>query len=470
MIRQNQRLVNLINRLLDGALIVTAYLLAAWLRLDFMINREASLEAIFHAEYTGVAAVYAVVMVLLYSVLRLYGSFRFKKFWQECLTLAAANAVGMLGIGAVLYVFRLEDFSRLVLALFYVFSTGFVILKRVVVRAVLEHYRSLGYNQRTLLLVGSGELARRYYEEIKDNPQYGYFFMGYLSPEKSPEMAPYLGGYEYFRGFLETRSVDEVVIAMQQTERRQVGEMIATCGRYGAKVSVIPAYSDYIPGIPKIEQAGNLKLFNVRSTPDKGPVWAFVKRGMDIVGSVLGLVLSSPVMLAVAVAVKRCDKGPVLFVQTRVGKDGKEFRMYKFRSMYVDAEERLAELQQYNQVGGPAFKMESDPRVTRVGKFIRRTSLDELPQFINVLKGEMSIVGPRPPLPREVAQYSDWDWGRLAVKPGLTCYWQISGRSDVSFDDWMKLDLKYVEEQGLWTDLKILWKTVGVVLHGTGAY
>ncbi|WP_418668201.1 sugar transferase [Allofournierella sp.] len=470
MIRQNQRLVNLINRLLDAVLIVAAYLLANWLRLDFMVHRDASLKAIFDAEYTSAAVLYAFIMVALYSLLRLYGSFRFKMFWQECLTLAAANAVGVLGIGAVLYVVRLEDFSRLVIALFYVFSTGFVILKRVATRALLDHYRSLGYNQRALLLVGGGELAHRYYEEVKNNPQYGYFFMGYVAPEKNQCMTPYLGGYEMFRPFLETRNIDEVVIAMQHTERKQVGDMIATCGRYGAKVSVIPAYNDYIPGLPKIEQAGSLKLFNVRSTPDKGPIWAGVKRVMDVVGSIIGIVLSGPVMLGVAVAVKRCDRGPVLFVQTRVGKNGKEFKMYKFRSMYMDAESRLEELKKYNQVKGPAFKMENDPRVTKVGKFIRKTSLDELPQFFNVLKGDMSIVGPRPPLPREVAQYSDWDWGRLAVKPGLTCYWQISGRSDVSFEDWMKLDLKYVEEQSFWTDLKILWKTVSVVLHGTGAY
>ena len=144
--------------------------------------------------------------------------------------------------------------------------------------------------------------------------------------------------------------------------------------------------------------------------------------------------------------------------------------MYKFRSMYMDAEERLTELQKYNQMDGPAFKMENDPRITPVGRFIRKTSVDELPQLWNVLKGDMSIVGPRPPIPREVEQYTDWDWGRLAVKPGLTCYWQVNGRSNLSFDEWMKLDLKYVEEQGFFTDLKILFKTAGVVLRGDGAY
>ncbi len=144
--------------------------------------------------------------------------------------------------------------------------------------------------------------------------------------------------------------------------------------------------------------------------------------------------------------------------------------MYKFRSMYKDAEQRLAELEQFNEADGPAFKIVNDPRITPVGRFIRRTSIDELPQLFNILKGDMSVVGPRPPLPREVAQYDDWEWGRLAVRPGLTCYWQVSGRSNLSFEEWMTLDLKYIEEQGPLTDLSILLKTVGAVIRGDGAY
>ena len=195
-----------------------------------------------------------------------------------------------------------------------------------------------------------------------------------------------------------------------------------------------------------------------------------VKRCGDCLLAAIALIIFSPLFLICYLAVKHEDGGPAIFAQERMGKNGVRFKMYKFRSMYMDAEERLAELQKFNQVDGPAFKMENDPRITPVGRFIRKTSIDELPQLINILKGEMSIVGPRPPIPREVEQYTDWDWGRLAVKPGLTCYWQVSGRSNLSFDEWMKLDLKYVEEQGVLTDMKILFKTVGVVLRGDGAY
>lgn len=469
--RRHQGIVNIANFTVDVGLILVAYGLATWLRNGYMAGAPTSFFSLFDRQYVVVACVYAVCIGLAYIFCRLYGSFRFRIFFQEARTIAVINGVGILGVGAVLYITRLTDFSRMVLGFFYVFSVGLVLAKRLAFRSLLKHSRSLGYVPRKLLVVGDGKFAERYMQYVKDNARYGYQLVGYVSSQTHPEYdEPRLGGYDDFSTLLSNRQVDQVVFTLAGTDMDRLGGMIAACGRYGAKASVIPQYNDFIPATPTVEAAGNLKLLNVRSTPDKGPIWAFVKRAMDLIGATLGLVLASPIMLITAIAVKRCDGGPAIFAQERVGKNGVHFKMYKFRSMYVDAEERLAELQKYNQVDGPAFKMENDPRVTPVGSFIRKTSIDVLPQLWNVLKGEMSIVGPRPPLPREVAQYTDWDWGRLAVKPGLTCYWQVSGRSDVGFADWMRLDLKYVEEQGFLTDMKILFKTVGVVLRGDGAY
>ena len=469
--RRHQGLVNIANFTIDVGLILVAYGLATWLRNGYMGGAPTSFFSLFDRQYVVVACVYAVCIGLAYVFFRLYGSFRFRNFFQEAGTIAVINGVGILGVGAVLYIARLTDFSRMVLGFFYVFSVGLVLAKRLVLRSILRHSRSLGYARRNLLVVGEGKFAERYIRYVKENVRYGYQLVGYVSSQAHPEYGEArLGGYDDFSALLSRQRVDQVVFALSGTDMDRLGGMIAACGRYGAKASVIPQYNDFIPATPTVEAVGNLKLLNVRSTPDKGPIWAFVKRAMDLTGAMVGLVLASPIMLVTAIAVKRCDGGPVIFAQERVGKNGVHFKMYKFRSMYMDAEERLAELQKYNQVDGPAFKMENDPRVTPVGSFIRKTSIDELPQLWNVLKGEMSIVGPRPPLPREVAQYTDWDWGRLAVKPGLTCYWQVSGRSDVGFEDWMRLDLKYVEEQGFLTDMKILFKTVGVVLRGDGAY
>jgi len=195
-----------------------------------------------------------------------------------------------------------------------------------------------------------------------------------------------------------------------------------------------------------------------------------LKRLLDIVLATLGLVATLPVWLVIVLAIKLDSPGPAIFVQQRVGLHGRHFRFYKFRSMYADAEQRLAEVQAHNEIDGPVFKMRKDPRVSKVGAFLRRTSLDELPQLINVLRGEMSLVGPRPPLPREVEQYRPGDIIRLSVKPGLTCLWQVSGRSNVSFDQWMEFDREYVRNMSLWLDLQILLRTVWVVVSCRGAY
>lgn len=195
-----------------------------------------------------------------------------------------------------------------------------------------------------------------------------------------------------------------------------------------------------------------------------------IKRVIDVVCSFVGVLVLSPLFVVIAIIIKFTSKGPVFFSQKRVGRDGKEFKMYKFRSMVVNAEELKEKLAAQNEMSGPMFKMKDDPRVTKVGKFIRKTSIDELPQLFNVLKGDMSLVGPRPSLPKEVAQFEDWMYRRLEVKPGLTCYWQVSGRNNIDFEDWMKLDIKYVDERNLWIDIKLIFKTVGVLFGDKNAH
>ena len=194
-------------------------------------------------------------------------------------------------------------------------------------------------------------------------------------------------------------------------------------------------------------------------------VYLFLKRLIDIIGASLGLILASPIMLIVAILIKLEDpKGPIFFSQVRNGAYPKTFKMYKFRSMYIDAEERLEELMHLNEQSGPAFKIKDDPRITKIGKFIRKTSLDELPQLFNVLKGEMSLVGPRPAIPREVEQYTPYQKQRLLVKPGLTCIWQVSGRNNIGFDEWVELDIEYIKTRKLWLDIKLILLTIPAML------
>ncbi|WP_437177734.1 sugar transferase [Clostridium bornimense] len=198
-------------------------------------------------------------------------------------------------------------------------------------------------------------------------------------------------------------------------------------------------------------------------------IYLFSKRVIDIVGSIVGLVLLSPILLIVTIAIKLESKGPIIFSQKRIGLKGKAFKMYKLRSMVEDAEKLKKDLMKSNEMSGPMFKMKDDPRVTRVGKFIRKTSIDELPQLVNVLKGDMSLVGPRPSLPKEVKKFKPWMKKRLEVKPGLTCFWQVSGRNNIDFEDWMKLDIKYVEERSFLVDIKLIFKTFFVLFGDKNA-
>lgn len=199
-------------------------------------------------------------------------------------------------------------------------------------------------------------------------------------------------------------------------------------------------------------------------------IYKFFKRAIDIIGSLVGLILASPILLVVGILIKLESKGPIVFSQTRVGLNGKEFKMYKLRSMVVNAEELKKKLEAQNEMSGPMFKIKDDPRITRIGKFIRKTSIDELAQLVNVLKGDMSLVGPRPSLPKEVAEFESWMLERLEVKPGLTCYWQVMGRNNIEFKEWMMLDVKYVRERSFLLDIRLIFKTFFVLFGDKNAF
>lgn len=212
------------------------------------------------------------------------------------------------------------------------------------------------------------------------------------------------------------------------------------------------------------------EIENEANEKEEFSFYEICKRVMDVLGASMGLILLSPIIITVAILIKFTSKGPIFFSQKRVGKNGKLFEMYKFRSMVVNAEELKEKLAAQNEMSGPMFKMKDDPRITGIGKFIRKTSIDELPQLWNIIKGDMSLVGPRPSLPKEVKQFEGWMYRRLAVKPGLTCYWQVSGRNNIDFEDWMKLDIRYVDERNLWIDIMLIFKTVGVLFGDKNAH
>jgi exopolysaccharide biosynthesis polyprenyl glycosylphosphotransferase len=260
--------------------------------------------------------------------------------------------------------------------------------------------------------------------------------------------------------------IDEIVVALPPSRREQLGRIIARGFARPVQVKFAAEYADLLPERVEFQYVAGRPYIGF--APVARVSW--LKRVFDLLVGALALLGLAPLMLAIAIAIKLDSPGPIFFRQERVGKDGTRFRMIKFRSMRVDADRLKATLRTSNEVTGPLFKMKNDPRVTRVGRLLRRSSLDELPQLFNVLIGEMSLVGPRPPVPSEVAEYEDWAMGRLRAMPGMTGLWQVSGRSDVPFHDMVRLDLHYIRNWSLWLDLEIIARTVPAVLGNRGAY
>ncbi len=376
---------------------------------------------------------------------------------------------GATGVAAYLTAF---DLSRAFFVLLFLVGLPLLLVERFFMRRLVRVFRSRGMLCAPVILVGDHQHVDEIAAVLRRATYLGYRVVGVLSTSPEDEVTP--------SGLQVLGSVDDILPTIQATSAQAViftdgalpsasafNRLARQLEDQDAQLVVVPGLTDVSAARMNLRPVGGLPLVYVES-PRARLAMRWSKRLFDVVGAATALLLAAPVMALVALAIKFEDHGPVVFKQVRVGLKGETFSFYKFRSMAVDAEQRLAQLQ--NEQNGVLFKIKSDPRVTRVGRFIRRLSLDELPQLLNVLKGQMSLVGPRPALPREVAQYHQDVHRRLDVRPGLTGLWQVSGRSDLSWDDTVRLDLYYVDNWSLLQDLMILTRTVGAVVNSRGAY
>jgi exopolysaccharide biosynthesis polyprenyl glycosylphosphotransferase len=307
-------------------------------------------------------------------------------------------------------------------------------------------------------------------ETVDAHPEWGLRFAGFIRIDGNTagSRGPFLGTVAQLGRILEEEIIDVVVFAVPRERLGEVERAVHVCEEQGVEVRISLDILRFGPGRMTVADMDGVPMLAFTRTPQDALALG-VKRAFDMLMSAAVMVLLAPVFLAIAAAIRLDSPGPIFFRQRRVGQNGRLFDMMKFRSMYQDAEARLEALRAQNEMSGPVFKMANDPRVTRVGRFLRKTSLDEFPQFWNVLRGEMSIVGPRPPIPAEVRQYKRWQRRRLSMKPGITCIWQISGRNNIDFDRWMELDLQYIDEWSLWGDIQICFKTIPAVLSARGA-
>lgn len=467
MIRENQKYLNRIQVLLDAAAVPIAFLLAFYLRFYTGIFSKGTISIQLEQALVPVLASIPVYLAA-YNLSELYVPRRTKRIRDEVRSIIASNTVGLLILVLVLFAFKMTDFSRYVLLSFYLLNIGITAGTRVVIRLSLRKYRRQGLNLKHCLLVGDTEMGRDFLQRVRSNPHWGYHMVGILDEQRRAgqlqDGIPILDTPERIAKVLEEHYIDIVILAVDGKDYDKLGYLIAECEKAGVKTNVIPFYYKYIPARPYMDDLDGLPIIDTRHVPLDNLLKGAVKRLFDIVFSLTVIVLFSPVFVLAAILTKCTSPGPIIYKQERVGRNRKNFEMYKFRSMRVqtESEERTQ------------WTTKDDPRKTKWGSFMRRTSLDELPQFFNVLFGDMSIVGPRPERPYFVEQFKEQIPKYMIkhqVRPGITGWAQVNGwRGDTSIVRRIEFDLYYIENWTFGFDCKIIFLTVFKGLMNKNAY
>ncbi len=458
---------------IDFILINAAFALAYFIRyeLRFPIT-VAEANYVAYTEYIPITVGLSVGLLAIYRIEGIYNYVRGRAWLEEFYSLLTATFTGIAILVFIFFFFRPQYYSRLIYLYAGILIVLFLTVARVVMRGILGALRKRGYGVDRAILVGGGEIGRAIMRNVLAQPGLGYQIQGFVDDDPHKGTIgnfPLLGGTDQLPRLLHEHKIDEVIITLPWHARDKIVRIMENAEAAGARVKIVPDLFQLSLSQIAVDAVGGIPLIGVKESSFSASAFA-LKRAMDVLFSgILFLLLLLPMAL-IALVIKLTSPGPIIFAQPRVGRGGKLFTAYKFRTMHAGADDAKQDLLHLNEATGPLFKIRNDPRITSVGKFLRRTSLDELPQFWNVLNGDMSLVGPRPPLPNEVAQYEDWHKRRLDVSPGVTGLWQVSGRSELTFDEMVMLDLYYIENWSPWLDVWIMLKTIPALLTARGAY
>ena len=456
MIKDNQKLFNRLHVLLDAVIIVIAYVAAWYFRFKSGFFALSSWY-ISLTQYMKYLVLIVPAYLALYYLFQLYTPKRVQGRRLEAWHIFQANIIGLLVFILYLYLAKLTDYSRKMLFVFFCFNVVFEVVFRNLLRYILRKYRKRGYNQKHVLLVGYSQAAEGYIDRVLSHPEWGYNIRGILDDNSMRGTENHgikiLGTTENLSVILPENKLDEIVITLSLAEYHKLARIVGMCEKSGVHTKFIPDYNNVIPTRPYTEDILGMPVINIRHVPLSNAFNAFLKRCVDIFGALVAIILFSPVMLVTAIIIKVTSPGPLIFKQERIGKHNHPFYMYKFRSMVV--QEEKAEKQ--------GWTTKNDPRVTPVGKFIRKTSIDELPQLFNILVGDMSLVGPRPERPQFVEKFKE-EIPRYMIKhqvrPGLTGWAQVNGyRGDTSIQKRIEYDLYYIENWTMGFDFKIIFLT-----------
>ena len=462
--------------LIDAGLINIAFALAYYVRYELQWLR--AVDPANNVPYTAFLPFILLLTGLLLIVYRKEGIYKNRRklaWFDEMYAIFNGTSTGIIIMIVLVFVYQNTFYSRIIFLYAGTFIIGMLAISRWGKVGMLQYWRkSSGFGVARLLIVGAGEVARTVMRTVVANPQQGYDIVGFVDDDRTKGQTDVgrfkaLGSINNLTDLLKHKQIDEVIITLPWQYHRKIMSISAICEREDIRVRIVPDMLQMTLSRVELGEMAGIPLIGMKHSTISGSN-LIIKRVIDFTVALLGLIFLAPLMALIALAIKLDSPGPAIFSQERVGKDGKRFGIYKFRSMVPEAEEQKSELLNLNEADGPLFKIKNDTRITRLGRLLRKLSLDELPQLYNVLRGEMSLIGPRPNLPAEVEQYQSWHRRRLEIVPGITGLWQVSGRSDLTFDEMALLDIYYIENWSLALDIKLMAQTIPAVLLRRGAY
>jgi exopolysaccharide biosynthesis polyprenyl glycosylphosphotransferase len=473
MLKKAAKFPPLLLLIIDAFAINIAFVLAYYIRFEWFLGKSAAIIPQLGRFYYILIFV-TFLWLALFKLLGLYDKRDITSTGDEASSIIGATIAGSLLLFALLFLYRGFWFSRALLIYAMMLCSALMIFSRYILNGFQRELYKRGVGVRRTLILGAGEIGQGLAFKMLSEKEIGYKAVAFLDDDpdkmnKDFQGIPVIGSIISTKNKIRELNIDEVILATGKLRQQKVLDIIMECESEGVEFKLVPGILELIASRISTDDIGGIPLLTIKEIGLQG-FNALIKRISDVTVSLAALLLISPLMILAAAAIKLESRGPVFFSQERTGKDGKIFNLYKFRSMVQGAESQFEKI--VAQKGGNIirFKAKDDPRITRIGKVIRKLSIDELPQLINVLIGDMSLVGPRPPVPIEVDRYSAWHKKRLRVRPGITGLWQVSGRSELPFEDMIRLDIYYIENWSLWMDFRIVLRTIPTVIFGSGAY
>jgi len=459
--------------ILDAGFVYLSFVFAYYIRFTLQAGIFPN-ETVRFRNYFETLILIVVLWLAVFKLIGLYDEKKSQDIIDELAVLLMSVLTAAFALFGFLFLYRGLWFSRLVIIDAAVLSFIFLALERILALFFKRWLSGLGVGSKRILIIGAEEIGQTLALKLKMDRTLGGAPICFLDddPEKKDKSfhcVPVVGGLSRINEIIKDKRIDEIIFATTELPYQKILDVITECEVLSVSFKIVPGILEIIASRVNIEEVGGIPLITITEIGLTG-YKAFLKRLLDFISSSLLLLFLSPIFLIVMILVRLDSKGPIFFAQDRVGKDGRIFKMYKFRSMVEGADELIPQLEKLSETEGHIFKIKEDPRITQIGKWLRRLSVDEWPQLYNVFIGDMSLVGPRPPLPREVEKYSPWHKKRLRIAPGITGLWQVSGRSLLPFEDMVRLDIYYIENWSLWLDVKILFRTIPVVFTASGAY